>query len=337
MSRILVIAPSWVGDALLSQALLARLRQRDPRSRIDVLAPGWALPVFRRMPEVTEALESPFAHGELALGGRWRLGHSLRAANYDRAYVLPNSLKAALVPLFARIPQRIGFVGESRHCALTEARRLDRQALPLMVERFAHLADPAGAPLARPLPRPQLRVTQAERDALRARLGLEAGRRVACFCPGAEYGPAKRWPPGHFGELAARLSAEDYAVWLIGSEKERDIGAAIRDHSGGTAINLCGRTSLDEAVILLSCADLIVSNDSGLMHVGAALDRPMIAIYGSSSPSFTPPLSDRARIVKLDVPCSPCFKRVCPLGHFDCMMTLAPSRILAEIHALPAT
>lgn len=336
MLKILVVAPSWVGDALLSQALLTRLRQQDPQSRIDVLAPGWALPIFRRMPEVNEAFESPFAHGEVAFGRRWRLGRSLRTAHYDRAYVLPNSLKAALVPLFARIPERIGFVGESRHWVLTEARRLDRQTLPLMVERFAHLADPAAAPLARPLPRPQLRVTQAERDALRARLGLEAGRRVACFCPGAEYGPAKRWPPEHFGELASRLSAEDYAVWLIGSEKERDIGAAIRDQSGGTAISLCGRTSLDEAVILLACADLVVSNDSGLMHVGAALDRPMIAIYGSSSPSFTPPLSNRARIVKLDVPCSPCFERVCPLGHFDCMMKLAPGRVLAEIHALPA-
>jgi len=331
MTRILVVAPSWVGDALLSQPLLTRLKQQDPQSRIDILAPGWALPIFRRMPGVSETLESPFAHGELAFGKRWRLARSLRANRYDRAYVLPNSFKSALVPLFAGIPERIGFIGELRHWLLTDARRLDEWALPLMVERFAWLAGPADAALARPVPRPQLRVTEAERAQLRRRLGLAAAGRVACFCPGAEYGPAKRWPAQYFGELAQKLGAEGYAVWLVGSAKERDIGDAISG-SNANAVNLCGRTTLDDAVVLLSCADLVVSNDSGLMHVAAALDRPMIALYGSSSPSFTPPLSDRAHVVKHEVPCSPCFQRVCPLKHFDCMMKLAPSRVLDEIH-----
>jgi heptosyltransferase-2 len=326
-----VVAPSWVGDALLSQSLLTRLKQQDPQSRIDILAPGWALPIFRRMPEVSETLESPFAHGELALGKRWRIASSLRPRRYDRAYVLPNSFKSALVPMFAGIPERIGFVGELRHWLLTDARRLDERTLPLMVERFAWLADAADTALTRPVPRPQLRVAEAERAQLRRRLGLTAAGRIACFCPGAEYGPAKRWPVQYFGELAQRLGAEGYAIWLVGSATERDIGDAI---SGGNAnaVNLCGRTTLDDAVVLLSCADLIVSNDSGLMHVAAALDRPMIALYGSSSPSFTPPLSDRAHVVKHEVPCSPCFQRVCPLKHFDCMMKLAPSRVLEEIH-----
>ena len=331
MTRILVVAPSWVGDALLSQPLLTRLKQQSPQSRIDILAPGWALPIFRRMPEVGETLESPFAHGELALGKRWRLARSLRANGYDRAYVLPNSLKSALVPMFAGIPERIGFLGEWRQRLLTDARRLDERALPLMVERFAWLADRADAALTRPVPRPQLRVTEAESAQLRQRLGLSAGGRVACFCPGAEYGPAKRWPTQYFGDLAQRLSAEAYAVWLVGSAKERDIGDAISGNCA-SAVNLCGRTTLDDAVVLLSCADLVVSNDSGLMHVAAALDRQMIALYGSSSPYFTPPLSGRAHVVKHEVPCSPCFQRVCPLKHFDCMMKLAPSRVLDEIH-----
>jgi len=331
MTRILVVAPSWVGDALLSQPLLTRLKQQDPRSRIDILAPGWALPIFRRMPEVSETLESPFAHGELALGKRWRIARSLRADRYDRAYVLPNSFKSALVPMFAGIPERIGLIGELRQWLLTDARRLDERALRLMVERFAWLADAADAALTRPVPRPQLRVTEAERAQLRRRLGLAAAGRVACFCPGAEYGPAKRWPAQFFGELAQGLGAEGYAVWLVGSAKERDIGDVISG-SCATAVNLCGRTTLDDAVVALSCADLVVSNDSGLMHVAAALDRPMIALYGSSSPSFTPPLSDRAHVVKHEVPCSPCFQRVCPLKHFDCMMKLAPSRVLDEIH-----
>jgi len=165
-----------------------------------------------------------------------------------------------------------------------------------------------------------------------AQLGLERPSRLVCFCPGAEYGPAKRWPPQYFGELAAMLAAEGNAVWIVGSSRDRDIGEAIRESSAGAALNLCGRTTLDHAVVLLSGADLVVTNDSGLMHVAAALDRPMLALYGSSSPAFTPPLSGRARILKLDVPCSPCFERVCPLGHFDCMMKLMPDRVLAEIH-----
>ncbi|HYN28027.1 MAG TPA: lipopolysaccharide heptosyltransferase II [Burkholderiales bacterium] len=331
MTSILVVAPSWVGDALLSQPMLTRLKQRDPQARIDILAPGWALPIFRRMPEVSDALESPFGHGELALGKRWRIARSLRANRYDRAFVLPNSFKSALIPMFAGIPERIGFIGELRHGLLTDARRLDARTLPLMVERFAWLADAADAGLKRPVPRPKLRVSQVERSQLRERLGLGGAGRVACFCPGAEYGPSKRWPAQYYGELAQRLGAEGYMVWLVGSAKERDIGDAISG-TAPDAVNLCGRTTLDDAVVLLSCADLVVSNDSGLMHVAAALDRPMIALYGSSSSSFTPPLSDRAHVVKHEVPCSPCFQRVCPLKHFDCMIKLAPSRVLDEIH-----
>jgi heptosyltransferase-2 len=327
--RILVIAPSWVGDALLSQPLLTLLKNRDPQSRIDVLAPGWALPIFRRMPEVSAAFESPFTHGDLALGGRLRLGRRLRGNGYDRAYVLPNSFKSALVPLFARIPARVGFVGELRQWLLTDSRRLDAQALPLMVQRFAHLAGGKDAPVPNPLPRPRLQVMPAERDELRRRLELGTARRIACFCPGAEYGPAKRWPPEHFGALASRLAAAGYAVWVVGSAKESGIGEAVRARSNQVAVNLCGRTTLDEAVVLLSCADMIVSNDSGLMHVAAALDRPLAALFGSSSPRYTPPMSAQARIIALGLDCSPCFERECPLGHLRCLNELSPDRVAA--------
>ena len=337
MNRILVVAPSWIGDALLSQPLLALLKQREPRSAIDVLAPGWALPIFGRMREVDNTIESPFAHGELALRKRWQLGRQLRPSHYDLAYVLPNSFKSALVPLFARIPQRIGFVGEARHLLLTDARALDASAAPLMVQRFASLAAPRGSSVPADLSRPRLRVEPSERERLLAQLCLDHRPRLVCLCPGAEYGPAKRWPPQYFGELAAALAAEGNAVWIVGSARERDIGDAIRASSAGAALNLCGRTTLDQAVVVLSGADMVVTNDSGLVHVAAALDRPMIALYGSSSPAFTPPLSGRARILKLDVPCSPCFERTCPLGHFDCMMKLMPGRVLAEIHVHPAT
>jgi heptosyltransferase-2 len=335
--RILIVAPSWVGDALLSQSLLALLKQGNPDAAIEVLAPAWALPIFRRMPQVTDTIESPFTHGELALRQRMRLGRALRARQYDLAYVLPNSFKSALVPLFARVPRRIGFIGEARRLLLTDARRLDKRALPRMVQRFASLAGASGAPLAAELPVPRLHVPPLERERLFAELGLVHPARLVCLCPGAEYGPAKRWPTEYFGELARSLALAGHAVWAVGSAAERGLGEAIRASSGGAVMNLCGRTTLDQAVVVLSAADMVVTNDSGLMHVAAALDRPLVALYGSSSPEFTPPLSARARVLKLDIRCSPCFERTCPLGHFDCMMKLVPGQVLAEIQRHSAT
>ncbi len=335
MARFLVVAPSWVGDAVLSQPLLSMLRQQHPDTALDVLGPAWALPIYRRMPEVAGTIESPFRHGELALGARWRLGRALRERGYARSYILPNSFKSALVPAFAGIPHRIGYVGEMRRPLLTDARTLDKLALPRMVDRFAALASMPGAVSRDAAPRPRLHVSAADRDALLRRLGLDAAGRIACFCPGAEFGPAKQWPAAYFGALARDLAAAGHGVWLIGSDKDRSIGEDILSASGGIAVNLCGRTSLDEAVVLLSRADIVVSNDSGLMHVAAALDRPLVALYGSSSPAFTPPLADDARIVRLDLPCSPCFQRVCPLGHFNCMMQLHAGVVLAEIQRFP--
>jgi heptosyltransferase-2 len=224
---------------------------------------------------------------------------------------------------------RTGFIGELRQPLLNDVRRLDAQALPLMAERFAHLADSPQAPLQRPLPALQLQVSEAARAAMLSTLGLTLDAPVACLCPGAEYGPAKRWPAEHFGELARLARAAGYQVWLIGSAKDRLIGEDIEHASHGTVRNLCGSTNLEQAIDLLSLAHVVVANDSGLMHIAAALGRPLLALYGSSSPSFTPPLSARARVLKLDLPCSPCFKRECPLGHFECMRKLQPREVFA--------
>jgi heptosyltransferase-2 len=329
--KILVIGPSWVGDTVLAQPLFKRLHEKHAQLELDVLAPAWTLPLLARMPEVSEGLASPFGHGDLGLVQRWRLARELRARRYDQAIVLPNSFKSALIPRLAGIGLRTGFVGEARQPLLNDARRLDPEALPLMAERFAHLADARDEPLRRPLPQPALSVSPAARDALLARLGLRSEPPVACFCPGAEYGPAKRWPAEHFASLAARLADHGWQVWLIGSPKDRVIGAQIQRSSGARCRDLCGATGLAEAVDLLSLAQVVVSNDSGLMHVAAALDRPMLALYGSSSPSFTPPLSPQAQVVKLDLPCSPCFQRECPLGHFKCLRDLAPERIFERV------
>jgi heptosyltransferase-2 len=323
---------------VLAQPLFQRLRERHRELQLDVLAPGWTLPLLQRMPEVSAGLASPFGHGELRLARRWLLARELAARAYNQAIVLPNSFKSALIPRLAGIGLRTGFVGEARQVLLNDARRLDAAALPLMAERFAHLADARGEPLRRPLPQPLLRVSRPARDTLLARLGLRTEPPVVCLCPGAEYGPAKRWPPEHFASLALQLAERGWQVWLIGSPKDRAIGAQIEQLSGGRCRNLCGATALDEAVDLLSAAQVVVSNDSGLMHVAAALDRPLLALYGSSSPSFTPPSSPRARVLQLDLPCSPCFARECPLGHFKCMRDLEPGRVLEALRqTIPAS
>jgi heptosyltransferase-2 len=330
---VLVVAPSWVGDAVLTHPLLVRLKERDPASAIDVLAPGWALAVYRRMPEVSRAIALQFGHGDLKLGERRAFGKSL--GGYDEAIVLPNSWKSALVPFHARIPRRTGYRGEFRYGLLNDVRKLDKQALPLIVERYAALAQPKGAPLERPLPEPRLAVDPAERAAALARLGLDSAKPVAAFAPGAEYGPAKRWPASYFAALGRALLDRGYQVWLFGSAKDQEITREISEKlspaRGADVTDLAGRTTLDEAIDLLSLAAHVVTNDSGLMHVAAALDRPMAALFGSSSPAFTPPLSKNARVITLQLSCSPCFARVCPLGHTNCLVQLEPARVLASL------
>ena len=329
----LVVSPSWIGDAVLAHPLLVRLGARDPSGAIDVLAPAWASAVYGRMPEVRRVIAFPFGHGELKLGERRRFAKAL--PRYDRAVVLPGSLKSALVPWFAGIPARTGWRGEMRYGLLNDLRRLDEQALPLIVERYAALAQPAGEALERPLPVPRLAVDAARRDATVARFGLAGDSPVLALAPGAEYGPAKRWPARHFAEVARRHAGRGHRVWLFGSAKDAAITAEVVRLAGVEAADLAGRTSLDEAIDLLSLASRVVTNDSGLMHVAAALDRPMAAVFGSSSPAYTPPLSARARVVSLNLSCSPCFKRECPLGHTDCLEKLAPEEVLSALEQAP--
>jgi len=331
--RALIIAPAWVGDAVMSEPLLARIRQRLPEWQLDAFAPKWVAPVFSRMPEIGDVLNNPFGHGEFVLRKRRALGRQLAKTGYRRAYILPNSLKSALVPFFARIPERVGFTGEGRLGLINVRHRLNKAALPLMVERFAQLAELPGTLLPRPVPNPRLTSTSAQQVAALTKLALQKPERLAVFCPGAEYGTAKRWPTEHFAALAKRFAGRGFTVWLLGSGKDKPIGDAIERQGGGSCRNLCGQTSMEDAIDLIALADRVVCNDSGLMHIAAALDRPTVALFGSSSPGFTPPCSDKAEVLSLKLPCSPCFKRECPFGHLDCLTKLKPEQVMEACFA----
>lgn len=312
----------------MAQPLYRRLHERHPGLELHVFAPAWTLPLLARMPEVAKAHLNPFGHGQLRLRERWRVARALHREGFDQVVVLPNSLKAALIPFLAGIPLRTGFTGELRYGLLNDTRELNEHELPTMVERFCILAEEPRHALHRPIPHPSLRSQAAAQQAVAARLGLSLDKPVVAMCPGAEYGPAKRWPPRHFAALAAALDSRGYQVWLFGSAKDQEIGEEISRLAQGKALNLCGKTGLDEAIDLMALAKLAVCNDSGLMHVAAALHIPLVALYGSSSPDFTPPLSDHAEIVNLNLDCSPCFERTCPYQHMRCLEDMLPERVL---------
>jgi heptosyltransferase-2 len=321
LARALAVAPNWIGDALMAQPLFARLHEKTPGLTLDVLAPQWVAPVVQRMPEVEEVIATPFRHNALQLRARWKLGRELAGRAYGKAFVLPNTWKSALVPFFAGVPVRVGYVGESRYGLLTELHRKDPAAA--MAQHYARLADTPASACDEPLTSPRLQVDAREIEAAKRRFGIRG--RYAVFCPGAEYGPAKRWP--YFAELSARLEGETV---ILGAAGDREAARGIPGR------NLTGETTLDQAIALIAGADYVVTNDSGLMHVAAALARPQVALFGSSSPKHTPPLSPAARVLWLGVECSPCFQRECPLGHFRCMREMQVESVLAEIQNLAA-
>lgn len=325
--KILVIGPSWVGDMVMAQSLFIALKQKNLDCLIDVLAPAWSLQLLQRMPQVNQAIAMPFGHGQFDLPGRFRFGRSLQVHRYDQVIVLPNSWKSALIPYFANIPKRTGYIGEMRWGLLNDARKLDKQVLTMTVQRFVALADVAATEYSFP----KLSISLAQQQTVREKFAIDSHQKILALCPGAEYGPAKRWPIEHFAAVASQIAAKGWQVWLMGSDKDRAVTERINSLSQQVCRDFAGQTSLAEAIDLMSLTDVVVSNDSGLMHVAAALDKKLIALYGSSDPGFTPPLHKDATIINLNLDCSPCFKRECPLGHTQCLVGIKPEQVMAAI------
>jgi heptosyltransferase II len=323
---------------VMAQSLFITLKQRYPDCQIDVLAPAWTLSLVERMPEVSRALAMPpLARGQLGLMERIRLGKSLKHHHYDQAILLPNTWKSALTPFFASIPLRTGYKGECRWGLLNDIRCLDKSVLTQTVQRFVALAA-SSQPLVPPVcPEPSIMISEENQQYVLDRLALHTKNKILALCPGAEYGEAKRWPSSHYAQVARAMIQSGWQVWLFGSKKDAAVAAQINQLSDNGCVDLTGKTRITEAVDLLALADVVISNDSGLMHVAAALNKKVIALYGSSDPRFTPPLNAKAKIIYLGLECSPCFKRQCPLEHTRCLVDITPQQVIEEIGLLSGT
>ncbi len=338
--NILVIGPSWVGDMVMAQSLFMSLKSKDRNCLISVLAPDWTRPLLERMPEVERGISLPFGHNELSLLKRRSLGRSLQAEHFTTAIVLPNSFKSALIPFYAGIPKRVAWRGEWRNPLLSDCRRLDKQNFPLMVQRFAALAYPHSVEPPAGIPDPHLQSDAAKVAAALTEFGLDSRGKILAICPGAEFGIAKQWPARHFAEACQALIEQGWRVWIFGSDKDRAVAEEIRqllaEQQRQSCESLAGRTSLAQAIDLLSVVNAVISNDSGLMHIAAALDKLVVAVYGSTSPDFTPPLTSKSKLLATDIECRPCFQRECPLGHRKCLTELEPERAINAINELVA-
>ena len=316
---------------VMAQSLFITLKELYPDCVIDVIAPEWSLPVLERMPQVNQGIALAIGHGQFSILARIKKGLSLRSNRYTHSIVLPRSWKSALVPFFAGAKIRTGFRGEMRYGLLNDIRMLDKAVLKQTVQRYVSHAYEAVSNKAPEIRFPKLEVNEANRDRLLNELGLDLSRPVIAMMPGAEYGPAKQWPEKYYKELAVLLIEKGYQVWVIGSEKEKALGQEVVEGSEQYAFNLCGKTELVDAIDLLSSAEQVVTNDSGLLHVAASVGVKLNVIYGSSTPEYTPPLTDKAVIHYKRLDCSPCFKRVCPLGHTDCLTGISVEDVFSRL------
>ncbi|MFV1985562.1 MAG: lipopolysaccharide heptosyltransferase II, partial [Thiohalomonadales bacterium] len=328
--RILVVGPAWVGDMVMAQSLFITLKKQNPDVEIDVLAPDWSVGLIARMPEVSNAISLATQHKKLDLKLRYNTGLNLRLKNYDQAIITPRSLKSALVPFFAKIPVRTGYRGEYRYGLINDIKLLDKKLLTQTVQRYVFLGTSSDTNIPE-IFFPRLIVKQSEINKLLVDLKLNLDKPIVALLPGAEYGPSKQWPISYYQELAKNVTAMGFQVWVMGSEKDKKSGDAIIVENCSDHFNLCGKTTLVNVVDLLSLAKYAVTNDSGLMHVACATNVKVIALYGSSSPDYTPPLHNDAVVLYKKLECSPCFKRDCQFKHTNCLTTITVDEVLEYV------
>ncbi len=331
-SNILIVGPAWVGDMVMAQSLFKLLKQRANDCNIDVVAPAWTISLLSRMPEINRSFNAPFTHLKFEFLKHYELAKQLRPQQYDQVILLPNTFKSAISPWLAGIKKRTGWRGEHRYFALNDLRHLDKTRYPLMIERFMALGLEPNEPLPKPYPYPEFKISaESIATSLQQHQPICRGRPILAMCIGAEFGPAKQWPATYYAHVANEQLNAGWDIWLVGSKNDAMIAEEIMTLTENRCDNLAGRVGLAETIDLLTLVTGVLTNDSGLMHVAAALNKPVIVLYGSTSPEFTPPLTDNATILKLNMDCQPCFKRTCSFGHYHCLVHLKPERVLSVI------
>ena len=328
-SPILVVPYMWIGDFVRCHSVIKLLNTRFPDRPVDILSTTLCAPLTDYMPGLRRAIIVDLPRGRIALKDQRALARRLRHENYGSALIMPRTWKSALAPFFAGIPERTGFIGEMRFALLNDL-RYGEQRLPRMVDRCAALALPPAAELPREWPMPELKVTRTEIESWRRQRGLAFDTRpVIALAPGA-VGPSKRWPASAYATLTRRLIAEEFAVWIVGGPDEKSLAAEIIGDT--TARDLTGH-DLRNAILALAAAAVAVSNDSGLLHVAAAVGTPAIGIFGPTSPWHWAPLNPLAATIetKSKVECRPCHKPVCRLVHHRCMRDIPPDEVLAAV------
>jgi heptosyltransferase II len=340
IQKILIIGPAWIGDMMMAHSLFQVLKIRNPQSEIHILASPWTQPLLKMMPEVNRIIDMPLGHGPFAFFTRRQIGIGLRNEKYDQTILLPNSFKSALIPFFAKIPRRTGWRGEMRFGLLNDIHVLNKKRFPLMVQRYLALAFETNAEPLNEFPYPKLHVDLTDQNNLLNAFSITLDRPVLVICPGAEYGPSKRWPETYYAMVVEEKIQQGWQVWLMGSAKDRQVTdllvESIDQENRHHIKNLAGTTNLTQAIQLIALSDAVLTNDSGLMHISAALNKPMVVVYGSTSPEHTPPLTAKVKIVSLNLDCSPCFERECPKLHHYCMKLLQPEQVMQALDELLA-
>ena len=336
--KFLIVGPSWVGDAVMAQTLYKLIKASNKDSTIEVLSPNWSIPILERMEEVSKSIISPFKHGELKINARFNFGKQLRKRDYERAIIMTHSLKSSLIPFFANIPVRTGWLGEMRFGLINDLRSKEKSHYPLMIEQFAKLSINPNEDLKKPLPYPSLKIDSYHLKEQLLNLGIDSEKPSIAICPGAEFGPAKKWPSNYYADVCNEYLSNSWNVLVFGSQNDQITGNRIQEgideELSNNFFNLIGKTSLIDVVDLLSHCKKVVTNDSGLMHIAAAVNTPLVAIYGPSSPKFTPPLLHNHVVLRKFQGFDKIREGSEEHGYHESLIAIKPSEVLESLDLL---